>query len=86
MDRDWCDCAACVSGRDAKGLDKPAYTEDGPEYLVTSEGLRRVMTVGSELREWDGRNRLPRCIDCGFPQHGGHADDCPHARPWQRRT
>jgi hypothetical protein len=84
MARNWCECAECVTERAQKALDKPAYTQDGPEYLATSEGFRRVMTVGCELREWDGRNRLPRCTACGFPQNGGHADDCPHARPWQR--
>jgi hypothetical protein len=81
MGRDWCDCVACAGDRDAAG---PTYTDDGPEYLATSEGLRRVMTVGSELREWDGRNRVPVCTECGFPRNGGHADDCRFARPWQR--
>jgi len=85
MDRNWCECAECVSERAAKALGKPAYTQDGPEYLATSEGFRRVMTVDGELQEWDGRNRLPSCTDCGFPRGGGHADDCPHAQPWQRR-
>jgi hypothetical protein len=85
MGRAWCECAACVSDRAEKSPEGPSYTDDGPEYLATAEGLHRVMTVDGELLEWDGRNRFPRCTDCAFPRGGGHADDCPHARPWQRR-
>jgi hypothetical protein len=82
----WCRCASCQQIA-ARAEDPYTGASYGAEYLSTPGGLVRVMSVDDELLPWDGveRRRYPVCADCGFPRGGGHADDCRHARPWQRR-
>jgi hypothetical protein len=79
------DCSICE--RQAKAAaDEPVYSDAYGEYVVTGEGTSRVMTVDGELVPWDGVVRYPKCVECHFPKGGGHADDCAHARPWQRSS
>lgn len=78
-----------MSGESGPGESAPDYTQGySAEYVATAEGLSRVMSVDGELVPWDGVERpvYPKCTECGFPRGGGHADDCVHARPWQRHS